>query len=153
MPGIGPRPRRIPPETAGPARAAGPTPPTAPAEVDSGEQTAGQRLLAIFNAALEAASAEQGVTLAWSAHERQRIESAVELADRAERIDKMIEAELATDGPKPSTVAKLSAESRLLKRAVADHLSFVKIGPGQAKSERHVRAVNARWDRQRAARG
>ena len=150
MPGIGPRPRPIRPEAT--ARAAQPAP--AP-EPDLDGQTAGQRLLATFNAALAAASAEQGVTLAWSAHEQQRISAAVELADRAERIDAMIEAELAAAEPKPSTVAKLSAESRLLKRAVADHLSWVKIGPGAAKSERHQRAVAARWDRhhQRRAAG
>ena len=38
---------------------------------------------------------------------------------------------------------------RLLDKAVADHLGRVRIGPGIAKSERHQRAVNARWTRER----
>jgi len=145
MPGIGKRPAKPSPPL---SRPGGAQPTQPPVEVDLVGLTAGEALLRRFDAALAAASREQGAALAWSEHERQRLSAAVELADRAERLDRMIAEELAKgDDAKPTTVVKLSAESRLLKRAVADHLSFVKIGAGQAKSERHVRAVNARWDR------
>lgn len=48
-------------------------------------------------------------------------------------------------------LVKLSAEMRMLEKAVADHLGRVRIGPGVAKSERHQRAVNTRWQRKREA--
>lgn len=145
MTGIGRRPQSFPQPPEPPQAPEPATPGIDSPSAPEGTKTAGEKLMAEFEAALAQAGREAGGILTWSEHERQRLAAAVELADRAERIGKMLAAEFESEQPRPSAVAKLSAEQRLLHRAVSDHLSHVKIGIGQAKSERHVRAANVRW--------
>jgi hypothetical protein len=56
-------------------------------------------------------------------------------------------------GAPPAVLVKLSAELRLLDKAVVDFVNAVNPDVGPAKSVRHQRAVRARWDRRDAAWG
>lgn len=113
-------------------------------------QSAGGRLMADLDAALAEASASLGKPLSWDEHERHEIQAAARAANRREILQQQLDAEVADDN-RPEVVVKLSAEMRLLDKAITDHLGRVHIGPGAAKSQRHRRAVNALWDRRRDA--
>ena len=69
---------------------------------------------------------------------------ATESADKAERMKAILDAELAAPQPNPTTVAKLSAEWRLLNKATMDYTWRLNPGMEQAKSPRHVRAGQMR---------
>ncbi|MGV0788681.1 hypothetical protein ABQF33_17370 [Mycolicibacterium sp. XJ2] len=111
-------------------------------------KTAGQRLRETFDQGLDRASQQLGKRLTWDEHELEALTAAATAADRCEELQRVYRDELAGER-RPALLVKLSAEMRLLDKAVADHVGRVRIGPGVAKSERHQRAVNARWDRHR----
>ncbi|MDX1885363.1 hypothetical protein [Mycolicibacterium sp. 120270] len=111
-------------------------------------KTAGQQLRGMFDKALDRASQQLGKRMAWDEHELEALTAASSAADRRDELQRVYRDELAGER-RPAVLVKLSTELRLLDKAVADHLSRVRIGPGVAKSERHQRAVNARWQRQR----
>lgn len=113
-------------------------------------KTAGQRLRETFDEALDQASQQLGKRLTWDEHELQALAAAASAADRRDELQRVYRDELAGE-QRPPALVKLSAELRLLDKAVADHLGRVRIGVGVAKSERHQRAVNARWQRKREA--
>ncbi|OBK77577.1 hypothetical protein A5651_04090 [Mycobacterium sp. 1274761.0] len=104
----------------------------------------------MFDQALDRASQQLGKRMAWDEHEVEALTAAARAADRRDELQQVYSGELAGDG-RPAMLVKLSAEMRMLDKAVADHLGGVRIGPGIAKSERHQRAVNARWHRRREA--
>lgn len=108
--------------------------------------SAGQRLRADIDKALEAAGRELGKTLEWSELERDVIDRAVSTADRAEVVRAVFDAERDGDG-RPTVLVSLSGELRLLDKAVVDLLSRLEFGPGKAKSDRHARAANYRWNK------
>lgn len=114
--------------------------------------SAGQRLRELFDQALEEAGKASGKQLVWDEHEVAALEVAVRAADRCEQLAGVYERELAGES-RPSLLAALSGEIRQLDRQMLDGLAKVKVGVGVAKSEQHQRAVNYRWDRQRALRG
>ena len=113
-------------------------------------QTAGGRLMADLDAALIEASANLGKPLTWDEDERLEIAAAARAANRCEILQQQLDAEVAGEN-RPDVVVKLSAEMRLWDKAITDHLGRVHIGPGAAKSQRHQRSVNARWDRRKDA--
>jgi hypothetical protein len=116
------------------------------------KHTAGQRIVAEMDAALATASKAFGQPLSWTEHERHAIAAAARTADRSELLARQFASELAGEN-RPTILVTLSAELRLLDRATAEHLGRVQIGPGVAKSQRHQRAINARWDRVRERQG
>jgi hypothetical protein len=77
------------------------------------------------------------------------LETAIESADRAEQVRTLLDAELARPEPRATNVTKLSAEVRLLNKAIMDYVWRLNPGPGVAKSERHQRAGRARWEAHR----
>jgi len=105
---------------------------------------AGQALRKQFDDALDKASKKLGQRLQWDEHELHALTAACNAADRRAELKQAFAAELAGD-KRPAILVKLSAELRLLDKAIVDHLSRIRIGTGVAKSERHQRAVNARW--------
>ncbi|MBN7411165.1 hypothetical protein IUQ87_07490 [Mycobacteroides abscessus subsp. abscessus] len=86
--------------------------------------------------------------MVWDERELEALNAAAGATDRRDDLQRVYADELTGDR-RPGILVKLSAEIRLLDKAVADHLARVRIGPGIAKSERHQRAVNARWQRHR----
>ncbi|MDJ0359697.1 hypothetical protein [Rhodococcus sp. H29-C3] len=109
---------------------------------------AGKRLLAEQNAALARTSSQTGEELVWSEAETVALERAGETVDRAETVRKLLQIQMRADEPNPSIVVKLSAEIRALDRLVVDLVGKLNpYGEGQAKSDRHQRAANARWSR------
>lgn len=112
------------------------------------QQRAGARVKADLAAALARAARELGRPLEWSEAEAQAIDAAVRAADQAQVLREMFAAELA-DQARPAVAVKLSAELRLLDKAVVDLVARVNPGVGPAKSERHVRAARSRWDAKR----
>ncbi|UUO01692.1 hypothetical protein M4D79_25525 [Mycolicibacterium novocastrense] len=117
-------------------------------EIVSTPKTAGQRLRDSFDRALDRASKQLDMRLMWEEHELAALLAAASAADRRDELQRVYRDELAGDR-RPTMLVKLSAEMRLLDKAIGDHLGHVRIGPGVAKSERHQRAVNARWQRHR----
>lgn len=109
---------------------------------------AGKRLLAEQNAALARTSSQTGEELVWSEAETVALERAGETVDRAETVRKLLQIQMRADEPNPSIIVKLSAEIRALDRLVVDLVGKLNpYGEGQAKSGRHQRAANARWER------
>jgi hypothetical protein len=111
--------------------------------------TAGQCLRARYEEALAHASRETGRQLEWTEGEAVALETAIESADRAEQVRALVDAELAPPEPRATNVTKLSAEVRLLNKAIIDYVWRLNPGPGVAKSERHQRAGRARWEAHR----
>jgi hypothetical protein len=67
-------------------------------------------------------------------------------ADRAEEIRALYRAELARQPePRPRTVVALAAEARPTEKAAVNQVARVSLGLGAAKSPRHVRAAQTRW--------
>lgn len=112
--------------------------------------SAGQTLRDEFDDALAKASKRLGKTMHWDEHERHALTAACSAADRRAELQTVFDAERSGEN-QPGVLIKLSAELRQLDKAIADHLGRVRIGPGVAKSERHQRAVNARWSRKQEA--
>jgi hypothetical protein len=110
--------------------------------------TAGEELRARMDAALASAGQDAGAALEWSETELHHLDAAARCADRIELLQARLGDAMAEEDP--SAAVKLSAELRMLDKAVGDHLGKVQVGAGEAKSERHQRAVNARWDARRA---
>ncbi|MCV7150534.1 hypothetical protein [Mycolicibacterium pyrenivorans] len=109
-------------------------------------ETAGQRLRGDLDRALARAARETGQQLEFSEVEAQLIEWAADAVDTADQLQTRYDAELAGE-QRPTTLVKLSAEIRTCRRAAADWVGRVEIGDGRAKSPRHVRAGQARWNR------
>jgi hypothetical protein len=119
---------------------------------DTDVEMPGRMLRRQFDEALDRASKQLGQRLQWTEHEEQALAAACDAADRRDQLQQVYEDELAGEA-RPAQLIKLSSEMRLLNKAVADLLGRVQVGPGPAKSERHQRAVNARWDRHRERKG
>jgi hypothetical protein len=107
--------------------------------------TAGRRLRAEIDAALERARIEVGEpNLQWDEREADALARACATADRVEVLQAVFADE--QDGEsRPAVLAKVSAEIRALDRQVVDLLTRLNPGFGPAKSERHQRAAGARW--------
>jgi hypothetical protein len=108
--------------------------------------TAGDQLRADMARALEHAAREAGRVLEFDEREARTITAAAAAADRGEQLRALWDAELA-GRTRPSVAVKLAAEIRLCEKHVVDLLARVNPGPGQVKSDRHVRAARSRWDR------
>lgn len=111
--------------------------------------SAGRKLRADLDAALERAERDEGRTLEFSEAEQLILASAAKTADRVEELRRLWQAELSADNPRPTIVVKLSAEIRLCEKAIHDLVARVNLGSGPVKSERHQRAVRYRWDKAR----
>lgn len=111
------------------------------------KETAGQRLRRDIDAALAHAVAAHG-PIEFDEIERLTIDRAAAAADRAEILGAEFDAELAGER-RSSVLTRLSAEARHLDRTALELARTVAGNLGAApKSDRHVRAVRARWDRQ-----
>ncbi|KUI42313.1 hypothetical protein AU197_14460 [Mycobacterium sp. IS-1590] len=88
-----------------------------------------------------------GKQLEWSELELDVIERAAATADRAEVVRAVFDAERAGDA-RPTVLVSLSGELRLLDKTVVDLLSRLEFRDGKAKSDRHQRAANYRWNRE-----
>jgi hypothetical protein len=117
---------------------------------DATGPTAGQKMRAEFDDALDRAGRSAGKRLVWDEHEAHALAAAATAADRRAELQQVYDNELAGES-RPAILVKLSTELRPLDKAIADHIGRVRIGVGVAKSDRHQRAVNARWDRRREA--
>lgn len=100
-------------------------------------------MLRDLNAELQASSAASGLPLEWSATEQVLIDQILDGIDR--KSDLAVAYAAAADEPKLRI--KLSVEMRLLEQAVARLLKMVSTEPAPQKSQKHVRAARARWDR------
>jgi hypothetical protein len=110
--------------------------------------SAGTRLRADLDAALAHASEQAERALEFDEAERHVIDQAAAAADRADELRALYRAELARQPePRPRTVVALAAETRLTEKAAVDLVARVNLGLGAAKSARHVRAVQTRWQR------
>jgi hypothetical protein len=118
--------------------------------VKRGAVPAGRRLLAQFDAALKRESETTGKALEWDEHETVELRLAAAAADRRGQLQAAYDAELEGES-RTTLLVKLSAEIRLLDKAIGDHLARVRVGLGAAKSQQHQRAVQSRWDRRNAA--
>lgn len=112
--------------------------------------TAGEALLATMDAALAEASKDDCKDYEWWEQELHHLAAASRAADRVELLQRSLDAAAATNDP--ALAVKISAELRACDKAIGDHLAKVVIGEGVAKSERHQRAANARWDSVRRTR-
>ena len=107
---------------------------------------AGRRLRTEMDAALERARVEAAEpNLQWDEREADALERACATADRADVLRGVFDAEQAGEC-RPAVLAKVSAELRALDRQVVDLLARLNPGVGVAKSERHQRAAQYRWD-------
>jgi hypothetical protein len=111
---------------------------------------AGRELRARLDQALRVASLELGHAVEWSEREQVIIDRACAAADRGEQLERIYDERLVA-GDEPGVLVELSAEIRACERQVVYLTGKVSLGP--TKSERHVRAVRARWDRRDAAWG
>ncbi|MBP1054420.1 hypothetical protein J6397_30185 [Rhodococcus qingshengii] len=107
----------------------------------SGKISAGQRIVETMNATLQKG-------LEWTELELFALDRAASAADRAERVQKLLDTEINGEA-RPAVVVKLSAELRLLERQVVDMVAKLNpSGVGSAKSPRHVHAAKTRWKRE-----
>jgi hypothetical protein len=106
--------------------------------------SAGDRLRADLDRALAHASKVAGQPLEYSEIEVAAVARACLTADRAEVLRERF-SEALTDGTKVTTLSSLSAEIRNCDKLVVDLLNKVNPELGPPKSERHVRAGQARW--------
>lgn len=110
---------------------------------------AGRELRARLDQALQVTSRELGYALEWSEREQLIIDRACAAADRGEQLERIYDEHLVA-GDEPGVLVKLSAEIRMCERQVVDLTGKVSLGLLPPKSERHVQAVRARWDRRDA---
>src|SRR5262245_19580876 len=109
-------------------------------------ESAGQRLRRDLSAALAHAAKEQG-PLEFDEVEKLAIDRAVIAADRAEVLRRLFVEEMAGK-QRSSVLTRLSAEARQLERTALELAGTIAGSLSAApKSDRHVRAVRARWDR------
>lgn len=109
--------------------------------------TTGTRLRRVLDDALARASTVVGKTLEWSEIEQTAIDAAVATADRAEALRTRFDALLADENTADTLLVKISSELRLCDKQIVDLVGRLEIGVGAAKSDRHVRAALARWNR------
>ena len=107
--------------------------------------TAGDQLRADMARALAHAVRDAGRPLEFDERKTRTIDAAAAAADRGEQLQLLLASELAGE-THASVAVKLAAEIRLLEKHITDLLARVNPGPGQAKSDRHVRAARSRWD-------
>lgn len=107
-------------------------------------ETAGQKLRARLDAALEA----RGAGWEWTQYDEEVIDSAARHADRAQELQSVYDAELAGQR-RASSLARLGAEIRHHERRVIELIVVVTAPEELPKSARHQAAVNARWRRKR----
>lgn len=101
----------------------------------------------IASSSAMAHAVEQQGPIEFDEVERLVIDQAAGAADRAEILRHEFNAELASDR-RSSVLTRLSAEARQLDRAALDLARSVAANLDVTpKSDRHVRAVRARWDR------
>jgi hypothetical protein len=112
---------------------------------------AGRRLRKQLDAALAAASRDLGAALEFTETELLTIAAAQAAADRGEVLRRLWDERLAAGDAEPAVLVKISAEARQCERAAVDLVGKVSTGVVAPKSERHVRAIRARWDRRDAA--
>jgi hypothetical protein len=115
--------------------------------VDDGPvSTAGSALRQQLDDALARESQRAGTQLRWDELEAHHVASAVRAADNRARLQRLLAAELRRgDDVRPSTVARLSSEIRLLDVAIGHHLRELHVEGLVAKSGQHARAARARW--------
>jgi hypothetical protein len=118
--------------------------------VRRGAVPAGRRLLAQFDAALKRESEATGKRLEFDEHEQVELRLAAAAADRRGQLQAAYDAELEGES-RASLLVKLSAEIRLLDKAIGDHLGRVHVSLGAAKSQQQQQAARSRWDRRNAA--
>ena len=109
--------------------------------------TAGTQLRRLLDDALLRAGTEVGKTLEWSEIEHAAIDAAVATADRVEALRLRFDALLADEDTADTLLVKISSELRLCDKQVVDLVGRIEIGVGASKSDRHVRAALARWNR------
>ena len=114
-------------------------------------ESAGQRLRADLDKALAAAARQQGEALEFDEREQIVISMAAAAADRVEQLRAVWEV-LIVGKVSATALANLAGELRMHERAVIDLCGRVALGTGAAKSPRHQRAAQARWNRQPAVR-
>jgi hypothetical protein len=112
---------------------------------------AGRQLRKQLDAALATASRDLGAALEFTETELLTIAAAQAAADRGEVLRRLWDERLAAGDADPAVLVKISTEARLCERATVDLIGKVSTGLAPAKSERHVKAVRARWDRRDAA--
>jgi len=105
--------------------------------------SAGEELRATMDAALARVSTD----LVWDEREQVALDAACAAADRIEKLTRIANAA----GVIPGELVKLSAELRMLEKHRTEMLSRLSFGTEPVKSERHQRAVNARWERRNTA--
>jgi hypothetical protein len=118
--------------------------------VRRGAVPAGRRLLARFDAALKRESGATGKRLEFDEHEQVQLRLAAASADRRAQLQTAYDTELEGES-RATLLVKLSAEIRLLDKAIGDHLGRVRLSAGTAKSPQHQPAVRSRWDRRNEA--
>lgn len=104
-------------------------------------KTAGQRLRDQLDEALRRTGEERGVSLEWDERELAHLEAAQAAADTAE----LLRVRLADPEIDAAAVVRLGAERRLQLKAVSDHVDRLSLWAQVPKSERHVKAGQARW--------
>lgn len=100
---------------------------------------------------MAAASRELGAALEFTETELLTIAAAQAAADRGEVLRRLWDERLAAGDAEPGLLVKISAEARQCERATIDLIGKVSTGLVAPKSEQHVRAIRARWDRRDAA--
>jgi hypothetical protein len=108
--------------------------------------TAGRRLRADMDAALQRAGDALGQRLEWDETEEMMLARAASAADRAEELRDAYAAELAGEA-RSTSLTRLSSEIRALDKQTVDLVRSVHIGVGVPKSSQHQRAAQSRWDR------
>ncbi|TWS20645.1 hypothetical protein FK529_04695 [Tsukamurella asaccharolytica] len=110
--------------------------------------TEGRKLRRRLDAALAAEASRLGRTLVWDDRELEYLALAEGAADRRADLLALLAAEQA-GAAGTALIVKLNTEIRAQDRALVDLLGRIHIGEGPAKSVRHQKAVQVRWDRQR----
>lgn len=111
---------------------------------------AGDALRARMDEALRRAGEDAGHRLVWTAHEAEALDAAARCADRRAELQAVYD-ELLAARDSLSVLTKLAAEIRACDMAAATHLARVAVTLPGVKSQRHVRAAAARWERERRA--
>lgn len=104
-------------------------------------KTAGTRLRDQLDEALRRTAEDRGVTLEWDERELAHLDAAHAAADTAD----LLRVRMADPDIDAAVVVRLGAERRLQLKAISDHVDRLGIWTQVPKSERHVRAGQARW--------
>jgi uncharacterized protein YqiB (DUF1249 family) len=112
---------------------------------NAGRRSAGARLRAALDKALARAANDQGLAaLEFTEVEQGLVNTAVEMADWAQRLKAVRDAELAGQA-RPTTLVRLSAEVRRCEQMAHDLVARINFGVDVAKSPQHQRAARERW--------